>query len=214
MRNYRKFLKNVNYNSISDYGIVLDLDETLIRSKKYKIKVSDDLVLSWLMSGRMFEIKLIDCVTPKGTGVIEYMKVIKRHNLDWFLNWCYDYFRVVIVYSAGKERYVESIVDGIFRYDRHPYIVYHRDNCYEDSNGNTLKPLEKMYKHNPELSDIVPIERMFCLDDNDYTYGDNPQNGILIDKFSPFKDLSKLDDDELVRVKKYIESFKNKRSIY
>lgn len=213
-RNYRKFEKNVNYKSISNYGIVLDLDETLIKSKKFKVKVDDDVILGWLMSSRMFEIKLVDCTTPKGEGDIYYMKVLKRYGLDEFLDWCHKYFRVVIVYSAGKERYVEAIVDGIFKYDKHPYLVYHRDNCSVGSTGDTLKPLVDMYAENPELNDIVPIQRMFCLDDNDYTYENNPHNGILIPKFSPFKKLSEVDDNELFKVITYVESFRYKDSIY
>lgn len=214
-KNYRKFPLNVNYESQSEYGIILDLDETLIKSKKYGLNVEDKIISDLLLSGRMFEIKLIDCVGPKGRGNIEYMKVLKRPGLDSFINWCINYFRIVIVYSAGQERYVESIVDKIFPINKHPYIVYHYDNCNVDK-GYVNKPIKEMYIDNPELEDIVPMKRMFALDDNDYTYEENEKNGLLIGKFKPFKNLSNINDDdgELERIKKHILKYKNKKSIY
>lgn len=215
MRNYRKFSSNINHDSISDYGIILDLDETLIKSKKFNMDIDEIIISNLLLKKRIFEIKLVDCVTPRGKGVIEYMKVLKRPGLDEFLEWCHNYFRVVIVNSAGKERYVEAIVDKIFHKDKHPYLVYHYDQCNMDK-GYAIKSIKSLYKANPELENIVPMNKMFALDDNDYTYEENPKNGILIKKYKPFKNLDNIneDDGEFERVKEYVISFKNKNSIY
>jgi TFIIF-interacting CTD phosphatase-like protein len=213
MKRYRKFHKNINHDSITEFGIVLDLDETLIKAENFKIPLSFDIHDKLVYEERIFTIKLIDCASPKGMGKIEYHKIIKRYNLDKFIRECNRIFRVVIVWSAGMERYVESIVDKIFPLDKHPYITYTRNQC-DFSEGYSVKDLRQMYFDNPELNDIVPLNKMFVLDDNDYTFERNIKNGILIEKFLPLEHPETIfqDDGELRRVLQYVLTFKT--SIY
>lgn len=105
---------------------------------------------------------------------------IKRPNLDIFLEFCDNQF-IVIVWSAGVKEYVHNAVKEVFKGHNKPYMIYTRDECEFDSDGNIIKPLEKLF--NDPKNRYATSENTIIIDDTPSTFSMNEFNAIRISKF-------------------------------
>lgn len=201
--------------SITDKCIVLDLDLTLVCTqditdtlksltdlKDLKI-LTDPSLLS--LRRRTYYSNMDDFNTP-GTGTeVSYWGITRPH-LNEFLMFCFSYFRLVIVWSAGQRPYVEGIVDYIFKDIRPPHAVFTHDDVIEEHGQIIIKPLEKIFHANPLLQKYMTLENTLALDDNPTTFRDNLDNGILIPAYEPSPSINSMsrDDPALLQFKAWL----------
>lgn len=184
--------------SITDKCIVLDLDQTLIATQDsiqslYSLEILSNPKLIPVRN-RTYYFAIEDLEKPGVGSKYDYWGITRPHLTD-FLIFCFSYFRVVAVWSAGKRQYVEAIVDYIFKDIRPPHVVF----SYDDTivNGNRItKPLTKMFESNPALKRSMTLENTLVLDDNVSTFSENVENGILIPPFEPALDLSAMNEED------------------
>ncbi|QIN54286.1 DNA-directed RNA Pol II C-term-like phosphatase [Cedratvirus kamchatka] len=174
----------VSHRSISPHAIVLDLDETLVhtftnidQAIEYGIFTDPEL------RSRSYYIELTDVSIEKGVGEKTRLWGVVRPYVKEFLSFCFTYFRVVGVWSAGKKDYVEAIVDLLFRDLSCPNFVYTFDDCYKEG-LNYSKPLEKLYQET-NIGAFVPKNNILCLDDRDDVCRHNIHNAIIIPPYQP-----------------------------
>lgn len=192
---------------ITDFNLILDLDETLIRTDPEienlnKLGILTNPQLTDLRL-RTYKIRLDDVDTKDGTGNTIYLWGLERPHLLEFLSFACDYFDNIIVWSAGIPKYVTAIVKIIFRHFHGPNMVFNRNDC-ENIFGNAEKPIIKALNEmtsSSSLNNLIPSKTLI-LDDKDTTFKSNPENGILIPPYQP--DISiesfRKDDDCLLRL--------------
>lgn len=201
----------------SDKCIVLDVDETLVyTAENYKkfsklglfsnSRYADLRVRTYRLNLEFFD-DSSDKISTDFIGII-------RPHAEEFLEFCFKYFKVVAIWSAGQKSYVEKICDFLFRNLREPDIIWTRNDCdlIENEQGQIIgakKPLEKMYKAmQVNNSDINMNEKnTYIIDDRLITFQDtNPKNGILIPSYHPKPILSSLreDDTNLLEIQKWL----------
>jgi len=188
---YSDILDEIPNTSLTDKCIVLDLDETLVHScedievlKQLGILKNPQLLD---LRKRTYRLNLDDVLTPKGQGIRSDIWGITRPHLKDFLIFCFSYFRIVAVWSAGQSKYVESICDFIFRDIRRPHIIYSWSDCEKDPNhGIVEKPLQKMIESEPVIAKYMNLANTFVIDDKHSTFAKvNPKNAILIPRYEP-----------------------------
>lgn len=189
---YKTNLSKIPERSITDKCIVLDLDETLVHTcgesnidtlKKLNI-FSDPKDID--LRRRIYKIVMDDVVNKKGEGIKTEMWGITRPHLTEFLIWCFTYFKIVAVWSAGKDRYVNSIVDFIFKDIKRPHVVWTYNELDKLSDNTLIKPLSKMINGVPGLSKYMSLDNTVIVDDrNSVYYVPNPHNGIQIPAYRP-----------------------------
>jgi len=159
-------------------AIILDLDETLIKSYSYSDETLQnvrDLNLNY---------KIIDVTLMKKRSV-EYERFItvSRPHLKEFLLFCRSHFDYVCVWTAGIKEYANEIVNNFFIYD--PHIVWHRKYIDVNSEGNRYKSIPKIRdaisdirgdRINTFMVDDLPIN---CIDSDGFH---------VIKKYEPLKD--------------------------
>lgn len=198
-------------------NIVLDIDATLVHTH------GDDeeyLNLNLFTNpkmlkyrGRTYCMSLTDVTSPPGTG--EEMKLygIYRPYLKEFIDFCFEYFDNVIVWSAGKKKYVEKMCELIFTdRNKQPLLIYNYDDCviYDDY---IRKPLKKLYG-DPRTKGTMNENNTYVLDDRDDTFALNKNNGIMIPEYEAslnIKGLNK-DDDNLLKFMAWLTVDENKSS--
>lgn len=177
--------------------IALDLDETIL----YTCEELDDFARLGIydhpdycdLRRRVYVRSIEGLGAKRGDGTVIRMCGILRPHTHEFLRFCFDYFMVVAVWTAGLTEYGMEMVDWAFRDIADPHILYTRPSC-ERHNGNLEKPLTKMF--NAELPGIMSLKNTFILDDNTYSFEHaNPDNGILIPHFRPLEGNNLLQDD-------------------
>jgi hypothetical protein len=179
-----------SYESLTDKCIYLDLDQTLISTAEekhgldrlYKLKILSDPSLMHIRN-RIYHVVVEDLEQP-GYGSKYEMWGITRPHLHKFLTFCFSYFRLVIVYSAGKRQYVESIVDHIFKDLPYPHLVLSYDDI-KKTGKTIIKPLTVVMEANSLTKEFVKPTNTLGLDDLPSTYSENEGNGILIPAYEP-----------------------------
>lgn len=197
----------------SSQGIILDIDETLIHSMETMDQLENMGLLknydSMDLRKRIYLMNLPDVVGAKGTGNITPIWGIKRPGLEEFLNFCFDHFRFVAIWSAGKSRYVHCLVDIMFNLEsgNYPHVVFTRNHCEADENGILVKPIDKMINSHSDISKVLSRENCFIIDDRETTFGRNPDNGIIIPAYDPQPNISDLNENDFA-LKKLMNWFK------
>lgn len=197
--------------SLTDKCIVLDLDQTLIATQDeldslFELNIlSDPKYIS--LRNRIYHIRLEDLENP-GIGSKYDFWGITRPYIDEFLLFCFQYFKIVAVWSAGKRLYVESIVDHIFKDLPKPHIVFTHDDIDYSSDGNILKKLTKMINHNSLTQNNMSLYNTLALDDNPTTFQYNLGNGILIPPYEPDCDIDSFleNDTHLLKFRDWLLS--------
>lgn len=173
--------------------VVLDLDSTLIATHDDYDTLAELGIMRnprYLgMRHRIYVLSADDVMSKRGNGEQYRFWGVVRPHAEKFLAFCFWYFRSVIVWSAGKQRYVEAIVRHMFHDLPWPDIVWSHGDCepvQDPDNPDEIileKPLEKLAARYPKL---VRMDSTLIIDDNYTTFaGANPDNGILIPKFDP-----------------------------
>ena len=117
---YKSDLHKIPDKPLTDKCIVLDLDETLVHSNSQPdINLLKELKLitdpqNMDLRNRVYKITMDDVVSKRGAGDKTEMWGIFRPGVRQFLIDCFTYFKIVIVWSAGRRNYVHTIVDKLF----------------------------------------------------------------------------------------------------
>lgn len=195
---YKCVRDDIPSKSTTDKCIVLDLDETLIHtseriSQLEKLEILTDPTLFHLRE-RIYMLEIDDIVDTPGTGVTSRLWGVKRPGLHEFLLFCFQHFRIVAVWSAGKARYVEGICNEIFKDLCDPHIIFTWDHC-ESGEDYLEKPLSKMIG---DFNDKrMTIANTVVIDDRESTFSDvNPNNGILIPAYDPIMNVKRISRNE------------------
>lgn len=185
--------------SISDKGIVLDLDQTLIATQDSMASLSELQILSdpklLSLRNRTYYISIENLEHPGAGTKYNFWGVVRPHARE-FLMFCFSYFKVVAVWSAGKRPYVEAIVDYLFRGLPQPHVIFTHDDVVVRNGGHIGKPLTKMIESNPVLRKYMSLLNTLALDDNSTTYQSNIGNGVLIPAYDPALTISALESDD------------------
>lgn len=171
-------------------GIIFDLDNCILSSY-----FQDTLWLKNVLSvdssymairSRLYEITIKDINGVKGDGASMKMWGVKRPHLHEFLLFCFEYFDVVCVWSAGSYDYVHECVERLFGDIKMPDLIFTRDDCEDipGSGGDYHKPIAKMVSH-PAIKGKVSLLDTFFLDDKENNFISSPGNGIVIPEYVP-----------------------------
>jgi hypothetical protein len=172
---------------ITKNNIVLDIDATLVHThgdiedfSMLKIYSDNDRIK---YRRKLYRMKLIDVVSVSGAGSITTLSGIYRPYLREFLDFCFDYFDNIIIWSAGKKKYVEKMCEIMFPFqEQQPMLIYTYDDCIIGEEDYLKKPLKKLYK-DPRTKGKLNEKNTFVLDDRDDTFSLNEKNGIMIPEF-------------------------------
>lgn len=201
---YRINKKEPSSKPLTQRCIILDLDETLVHSCEDIGKLStfglfrNPGMLD--LRRRLYYISMGNYTkTPTIWGVV-------RPYTENFIQFCFEYFAKVCVWSAGLPEYVDRVVDLIFPSGYKPHLVYNRNHCHYDTSGEIFKPIEKMAKALSGEKEGVKLENTFFLDDRPQAFLKNPQNGIIIPPYEPEEDINTFlqEDDHLVRLMQWL----------
>lgn len=189
MENYRRVVGLINPRARTKLCIGLDLDECLVSTMPPDIdpKIKRDLLVEPEYADlrrRFFEFDLYDMFGTKGEGMVENFWGLKRPHLDTFLLFIMSYFRIVFVWSAGRDKYVNNVVEKIFKDIPHPYIVMNFDDveAMPSDVENYHKPLRRAMSLDPENMNYT---NTLFLDNKGDNFVDNPENGIVIRDYRP-----------------------------
>jgi hypothetical protein len=193
--------------------IVLDVDETLLHTFEglkgwYKLKILQD-ARTYPIRSRLYNMKLTDVDEPIGSGDMYEIWGIERPYLKEFIDYCLQRFDHVIIWSAGRRRYVDRLTDRIFRCTKSdPKLILNWDNINKYKNGDYDKPITALKEHFPDLADDINLENTFIVDDRrDNFLRTNIDNGILIPPYNPAMTIDGLlsKDDKLQVLMKWFE---------
>jgi len=201
-------LKSYNKNSLTEKGVVLDLDETLLHSyPEDEFELRD---LNIMSNPKLLDLRsrtyVLNIDTNKGSDNPTIMWGIKRPHVDEFLNFCFTYFRVVIVYTAGIHEYGHAAQEVVFKNSQEPHAILTRGNC-DPVGKNYEKPFWKILKEVPELDPFFikdgspkEIKNVLIIDDRAVSFKQNPNNGILIPAYEPDATPESLRKDDLALI--------------
>jgi hypothetical protein len=181
--------------SLTDLCIVLDLDETLVHTFEpdEKKSLTDDQLLQ--LRSRIYEIEILEANTTKEESR-SVIWGVKRPSLKLFLIFCHVYFKVIGIWSAGTPRYVEKIVDQIFKDTFPPHVIFDRNKTIITEDNIVVKPLEEMLKEEHLEKMGMSLRNTFIIDDRRVTFSENEFNGIKIPAYSPRANFSELMSDD------------------
>ena len=167
-------------------NIVLDIDATLVHThgdmddfKMLNVYGNDEQLE---MRKKVYNMRIIDVSDVPGEGEVTDLAGIYRPYLREFLEFGFSYFDNIVIWSAGKKKYVEKMCEYMFPLKKQPILIFNYDDCEGDENNLIIKPLEKIYNH-PECKGKLFPENTFVLDDRSETYSMNKRNGIQIPEF-------------------------------
>ena len=197
----------------TNYGIILDLDQTLVYSYEDEILLETGITTRpecFDIRKRVYKLFLLDVMEKnRGKGEQTEMWGIIRPHVKEFIKFCFSYFRVVAVWSAGRASYVEALVDLLFKDVQRPHIIFTYNDCEEhpDDENLVVKPITSMIEKT-QAADYMTLQNTFVLDDTEYTFFFNRDNGILIPPFRPFPTPNGLRESDfaLKRLQEWFES--------
>lgn len=171
---------------LTNKTLVLDLDSTLIFTSENFESFGDLQLYSNPnhnhIRPRVYKFDVIDVVDKPGTGVKSSMWGALRPHVHEFLNFCFDYFENIIVWSAGQLKYVHAICDILFDdMNKQPILIYSFEDC-ERTDNYLYKPLVKIT--NQEFK-YITLDKMVILDDNETTFSKNKDNALHIPAYEP-----------------------------
>ena len=192
-------LANYNSASLTDKCIVLDLDSTLICSDTnmanfQSLNIFSDPRMIRLRS-RVYQGFIKDGILRGDARSTSYWGM-KRPYLNEFLLFCFSYFRIVAVWTAGTREYGEQIVDNIFQDIQRPHVLFSQTETLFDENRRPSKPLIKMMASSPLLSQLMRMDNTLLIDDNSDNFRPNPNNGVLIPGYDPSPNIVGLQQED------------------
>jgi len=206
---YHVSIDDIPPASITNKCVVLDLDQTLIATQENMSSLKELNILSdpklISLRNRTYHITIEDLERP-GIGTKYDFWGVTRPHIHEFLIFCFSYFKIVAVWSAGKRPYVEAIVDHIFKDIRPPHVIFTHDDIEIGPSGHVEKPLTKMIESNPVLRRNMSLQNTLAIDDNSMTFYLNHDNGVLIPAYDPSLNINALsrDDPTLLQLKYWL----------
>ena len=191
--------KRTNPESISDLNLVLDIDDTLVQTfddiqALYKCPIMKNPKF-YPVRKRIYILKFDGDEGDVGKESEEdVVWGIKRPHIEEFLAFASEYFRNVVIWSAGTYDYVHAIVKNLFKnVPCNPTKIFTRNDCAQSQEYGYEKPLQKIYDAIPEMNSRNTI----LIDDRQEVFSrKDPDNGIIIPPFSPdLDDLSSMTND-------------------
>lgn len=183
--------------------IVLDLDETLVHTE------NNDGEMKAILSNpdyegikdRVYKLEF-ESASNSGNTV---MWGVKRPHLDEFIKFCFDYFEIVAIWSAGHRKYVDAVVANIFSPDQLPHLVYCHDHVSRTSDGDYHKPLTTMIS-DPDTLELMSESNTYFVDDRRANFREiGKGNAIVVPPYSPgTADAAANDDDILPKIMKWL----------
>jgi len=164
-------------------NIVLDLDSTLI----FTLDDMDDLYkliesgedLDWL-SAHTYLIEISDPNEEGFSGSYTMIGIFRPYLVE-FITYAIERFDNILIWSAGRRKYVGAIVERIFpSLDYKPPIILNYDDTEIGDDGVVTKKLEKLFNMK-ECS--ANVKNTFVVDDRSDTFDHNVENGILCPPF-------------------------------
>ena len=112
------------------------------------------------LRNRTYYFTLDDLERPGIGTKNEFWGVVRPH-VHEILIFCFSYFKLVIIVTAGLGPYAEAIVDHLFRDLPEPHAIFSRNDLDVDEKGNYIKPLERLIDTDPALGKVCIIEKFF-----------------------------------------------------
>ena len=168
---------------------VLDIDETMVHSffETQEVAAVDQTGI-WTRHDysdvrRIAERANIQNAGPPGEGRIDSIVVVFRPGLQSFLARLTRYTSMIIIWSAGRPKYVHRAKSLIFRDLPEPQMLLTSEQCKTHPvTKRTYKPLEYLFERYPGV--ICP-ENTLIIDNSPDNIGPNHENGILIPDYLP-----------------------------
>jgi TFIIF-interacting CTD phosphatase-like protein len=185
-------------NTITDYTLVLDIDETLVRTfENLNLLKTSRILKSPTYYPVRSQVYILNLEDDEEDADEEKLWGLFRPHLSTFLDFAFNYFKNVCVWSAGSADYVHEVCRHIFTNHPCPDVIFTRNDC-DNKNGNLFKPLTKLY-------DILPTANQYTtvmIDDRDDVMSINLKNGIVIPPYNPILDKinTMKDDDSLLKI--------------
>jgi hypothetical protein len=167
--------------------IVLDMDECLIHSwdiaKSGYLRAVENDPRTVSYRDQLFEFfPDVDSKYQSSFGIM-------RPGLIHFLEYCFERFEYVVLWSAGTDYYVEQVSDFIFSLaDKIPHEVLARSRCKVVKSSTMINDVKTEYvMHTKPLQNLPYVELSHCffVDDNEDNGMYNKNNHILIPAFEP-----------------------------
>jgi TFIIF-interacting CTD phosphatase-like protein len=196
--------------------VILDCDNCLLFSPEtpgVAQKLDDigiNLPENYDIKCRIHKMDIPDIVNSPGTGELDCIYFIERPHLPQFLNFIRNYFDYVVVWSAGKPRYVRGLVERIFRdvvvKNNKPIVdmILTSNDMVTEANRDYCKPISKVCEKIP----FIRPENLLIIDDRAANFVRNLGNGILIPAFNPELTLNDLrrDDTALLDIIRFLSN--------
>ena len=188
----------IKHQSITDMCVVLDLDATLIATqdsidslKQLEIMTNPRYIE---LRRRSYCLKLTDLDNQDGSRY-DFWGITRPH-IEEFLLFCFNYFKYVIVWSAGKRNYVHAIVKKLFQHLRAPHLILTYDDIVLDKDDNVEKPISKLLKCDLFINNQIKTNQIYVVDDNETTFVRNKKNAIYIPPFDPLTTIENMSEPD------------------
>jgi hypothetical protein len=175
--------------SLTNKTFSLDLDASLL-STSNNMSVFNGLKIytdpsRYHLRDRLYYIDLTDVCEKPGKGTRYKMWGVFRPHLFEFIEFLFKYCKCIMVWSAGRPKYVTSICNILFPFEgKQPLLVYTYDDLLIDKKDKIFKPLDKAFE-DPMAKGAFTHENTFHLDDRTDVISLNPNNGIHIPAYGP-----------------------------
>ena len=144
----------------------------------------------------------------------EKYNIYPRPYLKEFLNFCFEYFQSVSIWTVAGREWFDEVNTKIlypwkFRFiwcGRHTIKYSTSFTSIMNNSNNPIKKLQKVWRSFKDMN----RENTFIVDDTPSTICKNPGNGIIIPKFSYTND----QDNYLIMLKQYFIQNKDKKLRY
>lgn len=189
--------KRTSPESLTDLNLVLDIDDTLVQTfddiqQLYKCPIMKNSKF-YPVRKRVYVLKFDNPEDESENEEDDVVWGVKRPHIDDFLIFANEYFRNIVIWSAGTYDYVHAIVKNLFKNLPCPTRVFTRNDCHQSEEYGYEKPLEKIYAAIPEMN---PSNTVLIDDRQEVFHRKDPHNGIIIPPFSPdIQDLNALTND-------------------
>jgi len=179
--------RRTNPESLTEFNLVLDIDDTMVQTfdeidSLYKCPIMKNSKF-YPVRKRVYILKF-DSENDEDMEEDEEDMIwgVKRPHIDEFLEFANEYFRNIVIWSAGTYEYVHVIVKNLFKNFPCPTKIFTRNDCTHSDEYGYEKPLEKIYEVIPEMNSKNTI----LIDDRQEVFiRKDPHNGIVIPPFTP-----------------------------
>lgn len=199
--------------SITNKCLILDIDRTCLFTSESQpvatsLNIFSDPAIQRLRD-RAYNFTIYDAADESGVGIAYTISGTLRPRLLEFLDYAYQYFKIVGICSAGRKRYVDKVVSEMFKdTPRPPDVLFTYEDCTPSYEGIMGKPLSKMINSHPILKKHMSLENTIIVDDYNHSFMENPNNGILIPPYNPSNNVVEIlgRDESLDLIRKWLNT--------